>query len=293
MAPLIENGKDSPWLWRKDKVRNPTKDARPCVHLETTGSVPEEPRQWCSFEFAELLEQGKGPGLYSTYSAPSRDPEAEQRLLVLRSPNKLEYQLTTENQEVLLVARVNADGTKYDLFVAMDSDQPQRALGPAFNLKASASLREWSLHSVRCEQCEARGKRTCGSRELARMTHYSETVGEGQAFCLDLLVPEVFDDGSSAVFCPLCGDGQSEWRTVDLTTRRPRWNAKHGSLTLDFRGRCSVASAKNFQLEDPRSPGQTRMLFGKVGPHQFVLDYRRPLSPAQAFAAALSVSHWK
>jgi len=55
-----------------------------------------------------------------------------------------------------------------------------------------------------------------------------------------------------------------------------------------------MASAKNFQLEVPDMPGKNKLLFGKVGDNQFVLDYRSPLGAVQAFAAALTAAvHWK
>lgn len=273
----------------KGKVQS-QQGADGCVHPEKVGNVPEEPRQWCGFEFAELLEEGLGPGLTSSYTQVPRDAAKQMHLIVQRSQNRQEYQLTSEDGRHLLVARSNADGTQYDMFAAHDS-QPPRALGPAFVLKSNSSRDVWSLNSVRCEQCESRGKRQCGSREVARMTHYCETVGEGQAFCMDLQLPELDEDGNSAVFCSVCNDS-SEGGVEELTTRRPKWNPKHKSLTLDFGGRCSMASAKNFQLEVPGKPGKVKFLYGKVAENQFVLDYKYPLGPVQAFAAALTASHW-
>ncbi|CAE7633291.1 TULP9 [Symbiodinium pilosum] len=78
-----------------------------------------------------------------------------------------------------------------------------------------------------------------------------------------------------------------------LTTRRPRWNPRQKTLTLDFHGRCSLASAKNFQLEAEGDASRVVLLFGKVEKDRFVLDYGHPLGAVQAFAAALSASHWK
>jgi hypothetical protein len=62
---------------------------------------------------------------------------------------------------------------------------------------------------------------------------------------------------------------------------------------MDFYGRCRVASAQNFQLESAEEPEAIKLLFGKVGPHNFVLDFTKPLGMIQAFAAALSTSVWK
>lgn len=291
---VLGNSNDDSWFrtsgWRKEQGQANSKSCE--VHPERIGNVPNESRQWTVFEFADALEQGLSPGLTSTHMEPPTDSNAEQRLRVQRSPNTCEYTLTSEKGETILVARGNADGTRYEIFIARDG-QPPKLLGPAFILQGNASREQWTLHAVRCDRCEAHGRRKCGTRELARMSHYCEMVGDGQALCIDLDIPDVREDGSLAVFCDVCGDSASSSEVRFLTTRRPKWNPKHKSLTLDFHGRCSLASAKNFMLEDPDNPGKVKLLFGKVGEQQFVLDYRHPLGTVQAFAAALSSSHWK
>jgi hypothetical protein len=64
---------------------------------------------------------------------------------------------------------------------------------------------------------------------------------------------------------------------------------------LNFRGRVTVASVKNFQLvasEDSGSGNQENdkviLQFGKVGKDLFTMDYRYPISAFQAFAICLS-----
>ncbi|KAF3779264.1 Tubby-like F-box protein 7 [Nymphaea thermarum] len=66
---------------------------------------------------------------------------------------------------------------------------------------------------------------------------------------------------------------------------------------LNFHGRVTVASVKNFQLVaavDPSQPearGDDELVllqFGKVGDDRFIMDYRQPLSGFQAFAISLT-----
>lgn len=264
------------------------------VHPEGVGNVPDEPRQWRGFEFADALEQGLASGLPSTYTEPPSEVEGpsgsvakEQRLVLQRSQNRLNYSLLDDAGRTLLVAKSSCEGLRFDVAGTQD--------GPDFALVATSAARDrWMLTSIRCDRCETRGRRQCGSRELLRLHHYVESVGEGQAFCMDVELPMREEDGSRAVLCEICRDGQgtAQWST-ELTVRRPKWNPKHKSLTLDFHGRCSMASAKNFQLEDPSNPGKTKLLFGKVADNSFTLDYRHPLGMVQAFAAALSAAHWK
>mmetsp|Transcript_126666 Transcript_126666/g.354593 ORF Transcript_126666/g.354593 Transcript_126666/m.354593 type:complete len:310 (-) Transcript_126666:282-1211(-) len=272
---------------------------------ERAGDVPAEPRQWRSFALAEAMEDGAAPGLATDYvGAPAPEQEGEERLVVDRSPARTSYKLLRGMRETVLLAKASADGERFDIYVgaAADSqgDGPTgafAAMGPTFTLTASSSARtSWSLCCNRCERCEARGARQCGRRELMRLTQYSEVVGDGSAFCMDVSLPPQRPDGSTEVSCQRCG-GAPEALDVALTVRRPKWNARQKSLTLDFHGRCSMSSAKNFQLEDPRAPkagpGKYKLLFGKIAEQRYVLDYRHPLGMVQAFAAALSTSHWK
>ena len=76
-----------------------------------------------------------------------------------------------------------------------------------------------------------------------------------------------------------------------LQNRPPWWNAELGSFVLNFGGRVSVASVKNFQLCIRSDPDATIMLqFGRIhgGRHSFTMDYSHPLTTVQAFSIAVS-----
>ncbi|XP_047342633.1 tubby-like F-box protein 7 [Impatiens glandulifera] len=88
----------------------------------------------------------------------------------------------------------------------------------------------------------------------------------------------------------------SGYKTV-LKNKAPRWHEQLQCWCLNFHGRVTVASVKNFQLVatmDESQPGgegdeETVLLqFGKVGEDVFTMDYRQPLSPFQAFAICLT-----
>lgn len=297
---------EAPWFQQLGNIIKTSGRTQALVHPERksgdrVGDVPQETRQWEAFEFAEQMEQGLAPGLTSSFVAPLEGPTAaEGRLRVQRSVNMKEYLLTTQSSEPLLLAVRDSLGERFDIYIARPG-KPMTALGPAFLLQSrNTSLKRWTLQSVRCECCESRGRRSCGVGELARMSHYVEPVGEGQALCMDLEVPAplVAEPGRSAVWCSVCNgqQGEDESSIVELSTRRPKWSPKHRTLSLNFNGRCSLASSKNFQLEARNygpTPGDVKLLFGKISNGSFVLDYKRPLGMVQAFAAALTASHWK
>lgn len=79
-----------------------------------------------------------------------------------------------------------------------------------------------------------------------------------------------------------------------LKNKAPRWHEQLQCWCLNFRGRVTVASVKNFQLvaEDYGTSGQNNndviLQFGKVGKDLFTMDYQYPMSAFQAFAICLS-----
>jgi len=76
---------------------------------------------------------------------------------------------------------------------------------------------------------------------------------------------------------------------LSLQNRPPWWNIELGAFVLNFGGRVSVASVKNFQLCDRHNHDDSMLQFGRIeGRHSFTMDYSHPLSAVQAFAIAIS-----
>ena len=63
-------------------------------------------------------------------------------------------------------------------------------------------------------------------------------------------------------------------------------NPATGAHSLDFKGRVTQGSVKNFQLARTEAPDAVACQFGKVGKHEFVLDYAWPLTPLQVVQRA-------
>ena len=70
--------------------------------------------------------------------------------------------------------------------------------------------------------------------------------------------------------------------------KRPKWDEQAGGHVLNFHGRVTQSSVKNFQLVCDLTGEQTVLQFGRVDKDVFTLDVRYPLSPVQAFALVLS-----
>ncbi|XP_046539582.1 tubby-related protein 2 isoform X2 [Equus quagga] len=75
---------------------------------------------------------------------------------------------------------------------------------------------------------------------------------------------------------------------VLLQNKAPSWSDESGAYVLDFHGRVTRASVKNFQIVHPDDPDYLVLQFGRVAPDTFTMDFRFPLCPLQAFAICLS-----
>ncbi|KAG7579591.1 F-box-like domain superfamily [Arabidopsis thaliana x Arabidopsis arenosa] len=82
-----------------------------------------------------------------------------------------------------------------------------------------------------------------------------------------------------------------------LKNKSPRWHEQLQCWCLNFKGRVTVASVKNFQLvadidasldAPPEEHERVILQFGKIGKDIFTMDYRYPLSAFQAFAICIS-----
>lgn len=101
-----------------------------------------------------------------------------------------------------------------------------------------------------------------------RMQRVTDVVGYvGLAAALD----DLFGMHGSLCTCRhKRGHGQQD--TVVMRNKPPKWNEQLGAYCLNFKGRVTQASVKNFQLVSEADPEAVLLQFGKVTtPH-----YKRP-----------------
>lgn len=239
------------------------------------------------FEAADAMERGV-VGLPSTAEETRLllAPGQAQTLKVRCSPNALEHKLFEESGKLLLTSRARPEDSRIDIFLA--SERIDGA--PSFTLVFDEDHSDFKLMWLSNDS--PRDALRSPSQELVRVLLSREEVGDGAYMYLDVTVHEV---GRGSV--------------VRLGSKRPQWNKRLRSLTLDFHGRCDHASPRNIQLvlpdkdEDEDSnntsgksgksaAAESVMLFGKTGNGAFVLDYESPLGAMQAFAVALATTFW-
>lgn len=137
--------------------------------------------------------------------------------------------------------------------------------------------------------------------ELAMVTYASNVLGSKGPRKMKVCVPRVSDGGKRQVFKPTTATSEMAVsmkandmsRLVYMINKPPRWNDAVGAYVLNFNGRVTMASVKNFQLVDPEDQEPVLLQFGRVGKDVFTMDYQWPLCPLQAFAIALSSFDYK
>ncbi|XP_026171054.1 tubby protein homolog [Mastacembelus armatus] len=77
-------------------------------------------------------------------------------------------------------------------------------------------------------------------------------------------------------------------KLVTLVNKSPSWNEQTQSYVLNFHGRVTQASVKNFQIIHPDNDDYIVMQFGRVAEDVFSMDYSFPMCALQAFAITLS-----
>ena len=116
---------------------------------------------------------------------------------------------------------------------------------------------------------------------------------------LTVIIPPLSSEGLSLPH--LVKDNEPESSITDML-RSPLSSDKHGmhifeskepafvngNFRLNFRGRVSVPSIKNFQIVSDFDIDHIVLQFGKVNDDRFHLDFKTPFNAFQAFALALS-----
>ncbi|XP_076887822.1 tubby-like F-box protein 5 [Bidens hawaiensis] len=201
--------------------------------------------------------------------------------------------------------RSNFLGTKFSIY---DSQPPN---DEAFQANHSRSSRRFHTKQVspRLPACnyniatisyELNVLRTRGPRRMNCSLHYipiSSIREGGTAPTPKSFPPENLPVSSSSTSLTSSSLSVKENNHLVLKNKSPRWHEQLQCWCLNFKGRVTVASVKNFQLvasvgssDNVSDAEQNKVIlqFGKIGQDIFTMDYRYPISAYQAFAICLS-----
>jgi len=303
---FVENGRqeeqEASWLWPLRRWQSDKEND----YIKGNDTDEKERRdRERGFDLADSMEKGMARELVTDFMQPLKRSSKLWRFHVVRSEDKLQYRLFSDDGDFLLCARVQLEARSVSFFLYNPSDRegalfdPDR---PAFTLAFNDNKSEWRLTQERCEHCRflpTRVSCTClGKQQVVFARHARRPIGDGIVNCMDVHVPGLYSDGGRVVWCPLLGKGdlalppENNLEVQRLVTKKPQWNEDVASLVLDFKGRHILSSAKNFQLALQQKPEHVICQFGKIGSATFSLDLRYPLSVIQAFGLAMTTIFW-
>ncbi|XP_028928804.1 tubby-related protein 2 isoform X1 [Ornithorhynchus anatinus] len=132
--------------------------------------------------------------------------------------------------------------------------------------------------------------------ELGAVCYETNLLGFRGPRKMTVILPEIDAQGQRLSIWPHCEResllNQVQRGTLQglvlLQNKTPSWNEENGAYVLNFHGRVTRASVKNFQIVYPEDPEYLVLQFGRIAPDLFTMDFRFPLCPLQAFAICLS-----
>uniref|UniRef100_A0A8C9BZ04 Tubby-like protein n=3 Tax=Phocoena sinus TaxID=42100 RepID=A0A8C9BZ04_PHOSS len=151
-------------------------------------------------------------------------------------------------------------------------------------------------HGVSPAKAQGLVEKACMRQELAAVCYETNVLGLKGPRKMSVVIPGMNMNHERIPFQPR-NDREgllSKWQDkamenlIELHNKSPVWNDDTQSYVLNFHGRVTQASVKNFQIVHENDPDYIVMQFGRVADDVFTLDYSYPLCALQAFAIGLS-----
>ncbi|KAI7745139.1 hypothetical protein M8C21_024237 [Ambrosia artemisiifolia] len=247
-------------------------------------------------------------------------PSEGERDKLLLAAKKIRKATSTEFALSLVADDFSRASSTY--FTIYDSQPPTDAATLHNNNRSSQRFHKKQVsprvpacsYSIATISYELNVLRTRGPRRMNCIMHSIpvSSVQEGGTAPTPKSFPLSFDDkpslsspsfkskdltATNSIVSTSSSSGSICFEPLTLKNKAPRWHEQLQCWCLNFKGRVTVASVKNFQLVASVDPSrnvsaaeQDKVIlqFGKIGKDIFTMDYRYPLSAFQAFAICLS-----
>nr|XP_055046411.1 tubby-related protein 3 isoform X1 [Misgurnus anguillicaudatus] len=133
-------------------------------------------------------------------------------------------------------------------------------------------------------------------QELAAICYETNVLGFKGPRKMTVIIPGMNMNFERVPVRPACDQESllNKWQNhslenlIELHNKAPVWNDDTQSYVLNFHGRVTQASVKNFQIVHDNDPDYIVMQFGRVAEDIFTLDFNYPMCALQAFAIGLS-----
>ncbi|GFR43754.1 hypothetical protein Agub_g4866 [Astrephomene gubernaculifera] len=203
-----------------------------------------------------------------------------------------------EGRRFMLSARKRKKQTTSNYAISLTYDDHNRESGAFFGkVRSNFVGTEFTIYDkgLKAGKKDSSGTDP-GRQELGAVTYQYNVLGTRGPRKMMAAIPAV--DGSGRRLFQATGEADcilerlKHRRGLDelvvMGNKPPRWNDELNAYCLNFNGRVTEASVKNFQLVSDDNHNHVILQFGKVGKDTFTMDYQWPISAFQAFAICMS-----
>ncbi|XP_069798670.1 tubby-related protein 1-like [Narcine bancroftii] len=205
---------------------------------------------------------------------------------------------TDENKKVFLLAgRKRKKSKTSNYLISIDPTDLSRG-GENFIGKLRSNLMgtKFTVFNNGVNPDRGRADRSNIRQELCAVTYETNVLGFRGPRRMTVIIPAMDEEQHRIPFRPRNDkDGLlTRWQCnntenlIELHNKTPVWNDETQSYMLNFHGRVTHASVKNFQIVHENDADYIVMQFGRVADDAFTMDYSYPMCAVQAFAIALS-----
>jgi len=238
--------------------------------------------------------RGIDKGLYPTYFLHMEREEGRPPVFLLAGRKRKKcststYLLSTDptdlsrdGESAVASLRSNVMGTAFTL---SQGDQGDRTHSPGHSLTPSRPCSS-SGGSSSPASWEGRGEEGWG-QERGAVLYKPNVLGISGPRKMSVILPRGLRARGRGGLLDTYRQRQTEDLYV-LTSKEAKWDKALNSYVLNYHGRASQASVKNFQICHYSDPEHIIMQLGRVDTNVFHMDFRSPMSALQAFGIALS-----
>jgi tubby and related proteins len=209
-----------------------------------------------------------------------------------------------DGNKFLMVAKKRQNNKTANYLISVDKrDASRDSASYVGKVRANFVGTEFTIYDDG-QSPESRGHASSATQlrqELGIVNYASNVLGSRGPRKMKVAVPKVIPDGRRVLFQP---DGDEDSMQAKLRAgyiqdmfllinKPPKWNDQVGAYVLNFSGRVTHASVKNFQLVSPDDHDTVVLQFGRTAKDGFSMDFQWPLSPLQAFAICCSACDTK
>uniref|UniRef100_A0A671YSY8 TUB like protein 1b n=2 Tax=Sparus aurata TaxID=8175 RepID=A0A671YSY8_SPAAU len=205
--------------------------------------------------------------------------------------------LDNEKKTFLLAGRKRKKSTTSNYLISIDATDLSRG-GENFVGKLRSNLMgtKFTVFDNALNPDRALPDLSNARQELAGIIYETNVLGMKGPRRMTVIIPGMSKDNERVPFRPkndcdgllIRHQSRRTENMIELHNKTPVWNDETSSHVLNFNGRVTQASIKNFQIVHSKDLDYIVMQFGRIADDIFTLDYNYPMCAVQAFAIALS-----